>query len=143
MFIHGLLYLHGLTLLTLTLELWQNDIFLILMWNNFTICRIMQLIFRNRNCEMSIMQDDDCCALHALFREIKQCSTFTIWLWFWRNLPVPSRYTYINSAAGYSSKVCIRFFFWNTRTMHRRSAVTVCFSFHAISVCSSFVFNDI
>ena len=36
-------------LLTLTLELWQIDIFLILMWNNITICRIMQLIFRNRN----------------------------------------------------------------------------------------------
>ena len=34
-------------LLTLTLELWQNDIFLVLMWSNFTICRIMQLIFRN------------------------------------------------------------------------------------------------
>ena len=33
-------------LLTLMLELWQNDIFLILMWKNFTICRIMQLIFR-------------------------------------------------------------------------------------------------
>ena len=36
----------GWALLTLTLELWQNDIFLILMCNNFTICRIMQLIFR-------------------------------------------------------------------------------------------------
>ena len=36
-------------LLTLKLELWQNDVFLILMWNNFTICKIMQLIFRNRS----------------------------------------------------------------------------------------------
>ena len=33
----------------LTLTLWQNDIFLILMWINFTIYRIMQLIFRNRS----------------------------------------------------------------------------------------------
>ena len=36
---------------TLTLELWQIYIFLILMWNKFTICRIMQLIFRNRSYE--------------------------------------------------------------------------------------------
>ena len=38
--------------LTLTLELWKNDIFLILMWNMFILCRIMQLIiWRNRRYE--------------------------------------------------------------------------------------------
>ena len=34
----------GCGLLTLTLALWQIDIFLILMWNILTMCRIMQLI---------------------------------------------------------------------------------------------------
>ena len=32
-------------------KLWQNDIFLILIWNNFMICRIMQLILGNRRYE--------------------------------------------------------------------------------------------
>ena len=36
-------------MLTLTLKLWQNDIFLILMWIIFTIYRIIQLILRNRS----------------------------------------------------------------------------------------------
>ena len=39
----------GGVVLALTLELWQNDIFLILMWISFTIYRIMQLIFTNRS----------------------------------------------------------------------------------------------
>ena len=38
-------------MLTLTLELWQNDIFLILMLNNVTMSRIMQLILRSRSSE--------------------------------------------------------------------------------------------
>ena len=77
--------------LTLTLELWQNDIFLILMWINFTIYRIMQLIFRNRSywkCPLCRIMTD------VLFREIKQRSTFPIWLLFCLNFSVPSRYTY-------------------------------------------------
>ena len=41
----------GREMLTLTLELWQNDIFLILMLNNVTMSRIMQLILRSRSSE--------------------------------------------------------------------------------------------
>ena len=36
-------------LLTLTLELWKLDIFLILMRTKLTMCRIMQLTLRNRS----------------------------------------------------------------------------------------------
>ena len=39
----------GGSFLTLTLELWQNDAFVQLMWNNLTKCRIMQLLLRNRS----------------------------------------------------------------------------------------------
>ena len=80
----------GVVVLTLTLELWQSDIFLILMWNDFTICRIIQLVFRNRSYE----NVHYVYVLHVLFREIKQHSAFSIWLWFWLNLPVLSRYIY-------------------------------------------------
>ena len=42
-------HLRGRGLLNLMLELWQNDIFLILMWNNLTMCQIMLLILKNRS----------------------------------------------------------------------------------------------
>ena len=48
----------GEVLLTLTLELWQNDTFLMLMWNYFIICRIVQLILEIVYIKMSIMMLD-------------------------------------------------------------------------------------
>ena len=64
----------GWGLLTFTLELWQNDIFLILIWNNFTIGMIMQLIFRYSSYKNVHYVG---CILHVLFKEIKQHSKFS------------------------------------------------------------------
>ena len=119
--------------LTLTLELWQNDIFLILIWINFTIysywkcplCRIMKII-TGAFYQFCLGRLNN--VLHSQFG----FGFALIFLY----LPVIATHTYhisfsqcltLNQAAGYNgSNVCIGFFFFfEACKLHREGLFAV------------------